>query len=151
MIDENGMLTLPRLGTRAVVDQSPDLLKQTLIVDYAKYLTEPTIEVTILRRVNVIGAVARPGLYPADPTITLLDLLAMAGGPSLLGMTDRVVLVRNGERTTLLLNQALPPGISAVESGDQLYVPERSWLSRNVIVIPVIIGALASIYNAIHR
>src|SRR5437016_2797709 len=66
MIDENGILTLPRLGTRAVVDQSPDLLKQTLIVDYAKYLLEPTIEVTILRRVNVIGAVARPGLYPAD-------------------------------------------------------------------------------------
>jgi protein involved in polysaccharide export with SLBB domain len=130
-VDADGTVVFPRLGAWPVRDKDAALLKTELIDAYARYLRSPAIEVTFLRRVNVGGAVQRPGVYHIDPTMTVRDALLEAGGSTPLGRTDRVELIRNGEVIHARLRQDLPIVESPIRSGDQLFVPERSWLSRN--------------------
>jgi hypothetical protein len=55
---------------------------------------------------------------------------------------DRVQVLRDGATVTGSVSRSTRIGDSAVRSGDQLIVPERSWLSRNV---PVVVGAVGSL------
>jgi protein involved in polysaccharide export with SLBB domain len=130
-VDAEGMVVFPRLGPWPVRDKDATALKAELIEAYARYLRTPAVEVTFLRRINVGGAVQRPGVYYIDPTMTVRDALLEAGGPTPLGRTDRVELIRDGNRIQARVHQDLPIVESPVQSGDQLHVPERSWLSRN--------------------
>ncbi len=141
-VDESGQVVLPRLGPVSVMAVSRDSLRRSLLVAYATYLKNPSIEVVLLRRVNVLGAVRNPGLYPVDPTMTVADALALAGGPSPDGKRDRVELLRGGNRLIVRLDPAARLGNTPVRSGDQLYVPQRSWISRNQ---PLVIGTFTAL------
>src|SRR5690606_12294566 len=143
-VDAEGYVVLPRLGARQVTGMDPVTLRNELVSEYSRYLRNPAIEVTFLRRILVGGAVQKPDVYYIDPTMTVRDVLAQAGGSTPLGRTDRIELVRDGERVDARLNQDVPIIESRIRSGDQLYVPERSWLSRNTNAVVGIGGALLS-------
>ena len=130
-VDERGEVVFPRLGAMRVTQLTPDSLKTMLVQSYTTYLRDPSIEVTLLRRVNVLGSVRSPGLYQVDQTQTIADVLAMAGGATPDGKPDRVELVRGGSRTGIKLQRGSNLFSSGVQSGDQLWVPQRSWFSRN--------------------
>lgn len=143
-VDAEGYVVLPRLGARQVTGRDPAALRNELVSEYSRYLRNPAIEVTFLRRILVGGAVQKPDVYYIDPTMTVRDVLAQAGGATPLGHTDRIELVRDGERIDARLNQDVPIIESRIRSGDQVYVPERSWLSRNTNAAVGIGGALLS-------
>lgn len=143
-VDADGYVVLPRLGARQVTGRDPATLRNELVSEYSRYLRNPAIEVTFLRRILVGGAVQKPDVYYIDPTMTVRDVLAQAGGATPLGHTDRIELVRDGERIDARLDQDVPIGASRIRSGDQVYVPERSWLSRNTNAAVGIGGALLS-------
>lgn len=143
-VDSEGTIVLPRLGRWPVGGKEAALLKNELIDAYARYLRTPSIEVTFLRRINVGGAVQKPGVYHIDPTMTVRDVLLEAGGPTPLGRTDRVELIRDGDLIQARLRQDLPVVESPIRSGDQLYVPERNWFARNTNAAVGIGGALLS-------
>ena len=63
--------------------------------------------------------------------MTVADALALAGGASPDGKRDEVELRRGGERLLVTLESGARLGDTPIESGDQLYVPQRGWLSRN--------------------
>jgi protein involved in polysaccharide export with SLBB domain len=130
-VDESGHVVLPKLGPVAVDMMSRDSLRRSLLAAYAAYLRNPSIDVILLRRVNVGGAVKNPGLYPVDPTMTIADALALAGGATGDGRRDRVDLIRGGDKLMVKLDPATRLGATPIRSGDQLYVPLRSWISRN--------------------
>lgn len=130
-VNESGQVVLPKIGPVAVDAISRDSLRRSLLAAYTTYLRNPSIEVVLLRRINVLGAVRNPGLYPVDPTMTVADALALAGGPNPDGKRDRVDLVRGGDRLVVKLDPATRLGDTPIRAGDQLYVPQRSWISRN--------------------
>jgi len=130
-VDERGEVVFPKLGAMRVIDLSADSLKQLLVHDYTAYLRDPSVEVTLLRRVNVLGSVRTPGLYQVDQTQTIADVLALAGGPTSDGKPDRVELRRAGASTGIRLTRESHLFTSGVQSGDQLWVPQRSWFARN--------------------
>lgn len=130
-VDEHGQVVFPKLGPTRVTELSADSLKSMLVQSYTAYLRDPSIEVTLLRRVNVLGSVRNPGLYQVDQTQTIADVLAQAGGATPDGKPDRVELHRAGARTGLRLQRESYLFSSGVHSGDQLWVPQRSWFSRN--------------------
>ena len=132
-VDERGEVVFPRLGRLQVSHLSADSLKTLLVSTYATYLRDPSIEVSLLRRVNVLGAVRNPGLYQVDQTQTIADVLAQAGGATPDGKPDRVELLRDGVRTGIRLQRDTRLFASAVQSGDQLWVPQRSWFARNSV------------------
>jgi protein involved in polysaccharide export with SLBB domain len=141
-IDETGSAVFPRLGPLNVAAYSVDSLKQMLVTRYTEYLVNPSIEVMALRRVNVLGSVKNPGLYQVDPTMTVADALALAGGVTGDGKSDHVELVREGQHLDANLTAKTRLGDTPVRSGDQLYVPQRSWLSRNAGVIAAGVSAM---------
>ena len=144
-VDESGQVVLPRLGPVSVMAISRDSLRRSLLAAYTTYLKNPSIEVMLLRRINVLGAVKNPGLYPVDPTMTVADALALAGGASADGRRDRVELLRGGEKVVVKLDPGARLGDTPIRSGDQLYVPERSWFSRNQGIVIGTVSAFAAL------
>jgi polysaccharide export outer membrane protein len=138
----DGVVVFPRLGPRNVTGQRVEELRQTLLSEYAKYLVNPSIQFDVQRKVQVLGAVREPGVYTLDPTMTIMDALAMAGGVLPDGRQDRVELRRGGTVVHVLLDDA-PLADSHIRSGDQLFVSERSFISRNAsATVAMITGAL---------
>lgn len=150
-INERGVVTLPKLGPLDLSAVPVDSLQPRLLREYQVSLNNPTIEVTPLRRVAVLGAVLKPGLYLADPTMTVADVLALGGGASPNGKIDKVELRRGAKRLPADLSLTSTVGSSLIQSGDQLYVPQRGWLSRNQWVISGALGALVAITVAVVR
>src|SRR5207253_1804676 len=129
--DARGSVVLPVLGEMTVSGHTAEQLTDTLREAYRKYLNNPSIEVTVLRRVAVQGEVMKPGLYPADATISIAELITLAGGVTPNGNQKKIELLRNGR----VLVSGLGPGAvlqrSPVQSGDAIFVPQKGWFSRN--------------------
>jgi protein involved in polysaccharide export with SLBB domain len=144
-VDEQGVVTFPLLGPENVEGIAPDSLQKSLVAQYTKYVVSPSIKVTLLRRVAILGQVQKPGLYPVDATMTLSDALALAGGVGPDGNENDIRLIRNGDVVRQTLSQATVVGASPIRSGDQIVVGKRSWFSRNLPIVTSLIGAAASI------
>jgi polysaccharide export outer membrane protein len=130
-VDSRGRVTLPSVGVVTVAGRMPDQVSDSLVTALRHYLNNPAIQVTVRKRVLVAGEVAKPGLYSVDATVTLADLLALAGGPTANANRKKMQLIRNGR----VVVSSLGPGTllqnTPLESGDQIFIPQRSWLSRN--------------------
>jgi polysaccharide export outer membrane protein len=150
MVDENGVVNLPKLGPIRATEESVGALKAKIISSYAAYVTQP-VEVTPLIRVRVLGAVRTPGLYRVEPIMTLSDAIALAGGTTGAAKGDHVRLIRDGRPVDAQLSPNAALAESPLRSGDHLFVPERSWLSRNPGVVFGSVSAAATLLWAIRR
>lgn len=130
-VDESGQATLPRLGPTAVTGIPSNALRDQLVEKYREYLNNPSIEITALRRVSVYGSVQKPGIYPLEPSVKLGDAANVAGGPTPDAQRNKVELVRGTSRTYYDLKDHPEQANIALASGDQVYVPQRSWMNRN--------------------
>lgn len=133
-IDSGGFVNLPILGGWQTAGLAPDSLGREIVSAYGEQLRNQTVQILWLRRVRVLGAVVTPGIYHIDPTMTVLDAVALAGGPTPIGKMDEVQIVRSGQVIEDKLSSSALL-LTYVESGDQISVPERSWLSRNAGVV----------------
>mgnify|MGYP001170067957 FL=1 len=149
IVDENGVVVFPKIGPFVVTNHSPETLRAHLLSAYRVYLRNPSIDIMPLRRVNILGAVRNPGLYPVDPTMTLADAVALAGGAMPHGDPDKIELIRNGHRLTTRLGQLTRIGDLPIRSGDQIFIPERSWVSRNQGLIAAGLSAGVSLFIAL--
>lgn len=150
-VDETSRAVFPKIGEYRVSGVAPEDLKARLISAFAVYLRNPSIEVMFLHRVNVLGAVQRPGLYPVDVTMTLSDVLSLAGGASALGEPDRVELIRDGKLIATRVARATRIADLPLRSGDQLFVPERSWVVRNSTLVAASLTTAATLVIAFLR
>lgn len=148
-VDESGTVVFPRVGEYQVLDDTPESLSERLQADYRQYLVNPSIEVTVLRRVRIIGAVNKPGLIQVDPTVTIADALALAGGSTPIGDPDKIQIIRDDQRIAVAISQSTRIADSPIQSGDQIYVPERSWVSRNAGVVAAGITGTVSLIIAL--
>lgn len=152
MVDDRGLITLPLLGERAVAGLGPSELRDELLADYRRYLNNPSIQVTILRRINILGAVTEPGLYSVDATISLSEVLGLAGGILPTGDADAIQLVRGDEIIRRKLDRTTLVGAVDMRSGDQIVVGEKGWLERNpAALVGSLIAAAAGITVALIR
>ena len=151
MVDEHGDLTFPRLGRRSVVNVPIDSIRARVQREYAEFVRDASVEITPLYRVRVNGAVRNPGLFTVDPTMSVGDAIGLAGGVSPEGRSGRVDLVRDGRRIATSISPSSRLVELALRSGDELYVPERAWLSRNTGLLFGGLSALASLFWAFNR
>ncbi|HLB08617.1 MAG TPA: polysaccharide biosynthesis/export family protein [Gemmatimonadaceae bacterium] len=151
VVPESGQVDFPKIGSVRVDRISTDSLRSLLIAQYARSLRDPAIEVTVLRRVNVIGAVRNPGFYYADPTVTVKGALALAGGVVPDGNRNKVELLRGNKRTAIQLSSEPSLADSPVQSGDQVSAPEKSWFSRNTALVVSGITGIALVVVTIIR
>lgn len=128
-VDETGVVVLPLLGARTVKGIPPPELKQQLLQDFGAQLRNQEVQITLLQRVRILGAVRTPGLYHVDATMTLGDAVALAGGATQGGTLEGIRVLRHGDVLKADLNTETLV-VEQVRSGDQILVPERGWLSR---------------------
>ncbi len=87
--------------------------------------------------VRVIGSVAKPGRYAFNSRMTILDLLAEAGGPTSDAHQRRIVVVNMGEEVRAFhfdLEKFVRSGdysrLPVVRPGDTVYVPDKTQSHR---------------------
>jgi protein involved in polysaccharide export with SLBB domain len=148
-VPESGIVVLPKIGARKVIGQPTSDLKNALIAEYQKYLRNPAIEITFLRRVNVLGAVNEPGVFSLDETMTVAHALALAGGARPDGQSDKVQLIRDGQMLVGKISQRTKIADLQIRSGDQLFVPERGWASRNSGLVAALLSGAISVTIAL--
>ncbi len=148
-VGTDGSVVFPKIGAYKVYGETPESLKDKVLTAYQKVLRNSSIEFTPLRRVSVFGAVRKAGLYPVDLTMTVADALALAGGTEPQAAGDKVELLRGGRRIEGSISQGLRIADSQIQSGDQLFVPEKSWLSRNTAIVSAVLSSGISVVIAL--
>jgi protein involved in polysaccharide export with SLBB domain len=151
LVDEAGEVTLPLLGTKRVTGIAVRELRATLIEEYRVHLRNPSISITPLRRINVLGEVNKPGLYPIDPTVSLAGAVALAGGTTPGGDLNRVRVIRDGETIRERVGAAETLTSLDIRSGDQIIVDRRSWFDRNSTFLVSAVLSVTSIVITLLR
>jgi len=155
-IDEDGKMNLPLIGIIQVEEISTDSLKVMLMREYSRFLKDPYITVVPLFRINVMGEVMNPGLYPVDATLNLTDILALAGGAKETGDINKVKVVQKGIVVTKNLKKELegdaPIEALGIRSGDQIVVGKKGGLStRDWTLIVSMVTASAIVIDVLTR
>lgn len=150
-VDETGVLNLPMLGPQPVAALPWDAVRDSLLVLYRRELKAPSVTLTPLRRVLVLGEVTKPGQFYADPTLSLAGIIALAGGASEQGDLHHLRVVRDGVVIQSQLSLETQLQQTDVRSGDQIFVDRRSWFDRNSAFVASAAISVASILVTLLR
>lgn len=152
LVQPNGNVVFPLLGEQRVTGIPVGMLRDSLRVRYRRVLRNPSISITPLRRVQVLGEVVRPGVYIMDPTVSLSGLLAMASGPNQNGDVRRISILRDGRVFRPRMGAGMTLMEADVRSGDQVVVGQKSWAVRNTtFLISMIPVATATLFTILDR
>jgi len=110
-VSEDGSITIPLLGSVAIEGLTKDELEKKLAgLLEEKYLKKARVSVFIReyqsKRVAVIGAVGKPGMYELIGRITLLQMISQAGGLTDRAASELFILreTQNGVKTKLTID-----------------------------------------------
>ncbi|HXV85543.1 MAG TPA: polysaccharide biosynthesis/export family protein [Gemmatimonadales bacterium] len=138
-VDERGILQYPVMGEIAIDNLTVADLRDRLRQGLETIFNRPFVTVTPLFRMAVLGEVARPGLYTVDPTLSVLDIVAMAGGTSRNGDLNRIRLLRAGAEEQLSFQRESIQGRTlqdiGVRSGDQILVARRPFTRDDLVLV----------------
>jgi polysaccharide export outer membrane protein len=104
-VSADGSISFPLIGDVSVGGRTTRDIEETLAQRLADgFLKNPQVSVRVTeyrsQRVFVMGEVGRPGPVALTGSLTLLEALANAGGPSRTAGTEVIVLRRNDSRDT---------------------------------------------------
>lgn len=134
-VNQFGTVVLPLVGEYDVSKETYRTLREKVIRDLREIRQARDVELVVLRKVRVVGEVNAPGVYPLDPTMTVADAIAMAKGRTEMGQEGKVVLRRGGRVVRQDLREETPVSQSPILSGDEIRVPRRSWVDRNLTAV----------------
>ncbi len=155
-INPEGYVALPLVGEVRIKALTLDEVTKLITAKYSDYLRNPYVYVRPLIRVTMQGAFVKPGVYRIDPSSSLWDLVALAGGPDAGADLERLQVKRGGDVIIKGLLNAYEKGYSleeiGVESGDQVILPGREQITfRFIISIIHLCGTLVLLYLRIQR
>ena len=106
----DGKVTLPLLNDVQAAGLTPEQLRDTVLDAARKYVEDPNPTVIVKeiksRKVFITGQVEKPGPYPLNGTVTVLQLIATAGGLRDFadGKNISVIRVRDGKQSIFEFN-----------------------------------------------
>lgn len=96
----DGKISLPLIGEVVATGLTPKQLAATIKIQLSNYLSLPEVTVIVhevkSQRVVVAGQVAKPGSYPLQNPMTVLDAIAQAGGPLEFAKVKNIYVLRIG-------------------------------------------------------
>jgi polysaccharide export outer membrane protein len=134
----DGTITLPLVGDVRAAGRTPTQIRDDVTSQLTKYVKGDAAKVTVAvvavnsYKFSVAGNVEHPGLFSSPYFVTVLEAMAMAGGPNRFAAPDRSVIVRTyapGSTRQIpidydtLKNGERPEQNIVVLSGDTIYVP----------------------------
>jgi protein involved in polysaccharide export with SLBB domain len=150
-------IILPVLEDVALTGVLRSELQSHLAAHVARFIRNATVHTQSLMRLEIRGAVGRPGFYTLPSDVVLSDALMMAGGlSSEAGLDD--MRVERGDETIWdgdQLREAVVSGSTldqlSMQTGDAIYIPvhrSRFELVRNTLTV---LSTLAAVVMIILR
>lgn len=94
----DGKISLPLVNDVQAAGLTPMQLREALTKSLTSYIGTPNVSVIVREvhsfKVTVLGEVKTPGRYELKSRSTVLDVLAMAGGPTDYASRDRITVLR---------------------------------------------------------
>jgi polysaccharide biosynthesis/export protein len=120
-VDQQGGITVPILGTMHVAGETvPEArvqIRNKLLED--RFLKDPQVNLAVLEytppEITIIGEVAAPGKYPLISPRKLVDVLTLAGGPTLTAANEVQITSASAEHKTILVHYSRRTNPQAVE------------------------------------
>ena len=146
-VNAGGVITLPLVGQVTVAGLTQQQIEEHVARLYGeKYLQDPQVSVFIreftTQRITIDGAVGKPGIYPLVGDMTLLRVIAQAGGFGSIAKRSEVMLFRKGDGGERQVATFNVDKIRAGEDqdppirGEDLIVvqrdPNRAWLTDSL-------------------
>jgi polysaccharide biosynthesis/export protein len=133
-ISPDGFISLPLLGDVHVAGMTPNQLAQDLKTKLSNYMTNAQVTISIVeihsRQVFVTGQVGKPGGYPLVAPISVLQLIAQAGGLNTFANRKDIVILRGAgsqlQRLKFNYKDAVrgdPKQNISLQPGDTVIVP----------------------------
>ena len=96
LVDSDGNIEFPQLGTIEAAGMNRKELSEKLKIMISDYVKEPIVNVRIVNfQVSVLGEVVRPGTFSvSDEYLSLPQALGLAGDMSIYGRRENVLVVR---------------------------------------------------------
>ena len=95
----DGMISLPLIGDVRAAGLTPVQLEEAITAPLKKYMSEPQVTVIVTevrsKTFNIVGQVVKPGYYPLDRQLTVLDAIALAGGFKDFAKTKKIYVLRS--------------------------------------------------------
>ena len=108
LVNSNGEIDFPVLGTLKVAGLTTKELSEQLKIRLKDYLKNPTVAIRLVNfKVTILGDVKAPGAYTiASERITIIEALGLAGDLQIQGNRKSVTLIREkgGERTFVTID-----------------------------------------------
>jgi polysaccharide export outer membrane protein len=135
MVRPDGRISFPLIGDIVAQGRSVDELRKAIEEKIKEYVPDAPVTVMLLQlgspKVFVVGQVAKPGVYVMGQPLTVLQVLAMAGGFREWAKKDDIIIVRKADREqkTIEFNYKKVAGGRALEQnvllkpGDTIVVP----------------------------
>jgi polysaccharide export outer membrane protein len=130
-----GTIVFPLVGTVAVLNLSPAQVANVLQERLADgYLRDPFVTVAIKqynsKKIFVLGQVARPGTFPFEGEMNVVQAVTLAGGFTNMARMNSVIVTRvEGDEEKRIrvpveqISEGLAPNFQ-LKAGDIVYVPE---------------------------
>jgi len=133
-VREDGKVSLPFVDDVVAAGRTPTALARQLEERLKPFVNTPVVTVSIEEtrplQISVLGAVVRPGIFPATADLGVLEALAAAGGMSEYAQRDRIFVLRptrHGRERIRFTYQALVRAVGAagqfrLQPGDTVVV-----------------------------
>ncbi len=99
VVRPDGMITMPLLNDIKVVGLTTEELQAILTEKLKTFVNDPQVTVIVRNikslRVSLVGYVGKQGIYPLTGGLTVVDLLAEAGGLSPFAKSGSIYILRN--------------------------------------------------------
>jgi protein involved in polysaccharide export with SLBB domain len=129
-VSQSGEAYFPGLGRVTVAGLTMDSLQVELTNRYDKLVIDAAVDAVMMRDVVIYGQVRSSGVYNVDPALTVLGLLAKAGGATGVGKSPLLTLVKGDGRQYRLTREVRLSTLDIVH-GDAIYVQDESFVGRN--------------------
>ena len=96
LVDANGNIELPKIGTVYVLDKTIPQLKEMLKIGFQKWIINPIIDVKVLNKeISLLGELKNPGIIKIDKDQNnLLEMISQAGGTDFYANLKSVKILR---------------------------------------------------------
>lgn len=136
-VSDHGTIAVPLAGEVQVLGKSPAMAAEEVAraLRAGGFLVDPQVSLTLVefrsQQASVLGEVRNPGRFAVDSRMSVLDLIAQAGGVSE-AAADVVYLLRYAENDRLI---RYPVDLSTLVEGDAT-LPEFTIRGGDSIVVP---------------
>ena len=102
VVRPDGKISLQLINDVQASGLTPEQLRLAVTAAASRFVEDPTVTVVVKqinsRKVFIVGQVSKPGPYPLGGPMTLVQLIAMAGGLNEFADRENIVIVRAERR-----------------------------------------------------